>query len=77
MRTLALLLLLTLTACAEPIRGGSIVGKTVKGAEGIWGDQIRYYLQLKQGDKRGQIEVTKAAWDQAKESMTWPFEIKK
>lgn len=76
MRCAAILLALMLTGCGEEIRGGSIIGKHTKLHRGITTDTIQYYLQVKKNGQSGKVEVTKAAWDQAKQGMTWPFEIK-
>lgn len=76
MRCIALMLVLMLAGCNDPITGGSITGKYTKIKGGLVTDTTHYYLSLKKIDQTGIVEVTQAAWQQAKRGMTWPFEIK-
>jgi len=77
MKVLALLLLLTLTACGDPpLTGGAIIGKKMKVIGGIIEDTNKYYIQVKKGQRTGEIQVSEDAWKQAKDGMQWPFEVK-
>lgn len=76
MKYIAIILMLLLVGCSEPIRGGNIVGKYTKLTEGIMEDTIQYYLQLQKSGQTGDVEVTEEAWNQAKSGLTWPFEVK-
>ena len=69
--------LLTLIACNPPLTGGTIVGKSTKIKSGMVNDTVQYFIQIKKGERHATVEVTKAAWDQAKTQMVWPFEVKK
>ena len=75
-KLIAIALLLVLTSCEDPIRGGSIVGKEMKLISGTFEDTYKYYLQLKKGDRQNRVQVTEKAWNQAKDGMQWPFEVK-
>ncbi len=77
-RSVLVAAMLLLASCGPAVQGGNITGKYTKMHDGglMEDDYIRYYLQLTKSDNTGVVEVTQAAWDQARAGMVWPFEVK-